>query len=186
MKVKKIEDILLYVGAGAVALAFVLLAFAPVFGNDLLSFNGFEIFGMGFVTLFSFRFSEAPVMLFFFLFLFSLICLALWAIQIARKDSTKESWIKFAISAVSMILIFSIMSGVFAASVDVNGTSQNIYAAMNKIPENGFAKFLVIFSVALSYLSLMANTLYAFVNFGMLNLVGPEYREKELPFGDKK
>ncbi len=138
MKVKKLEEIVLYVGAGCAALALLLTFLAPVFAGEGLAYSGFAVFGVGFVTLFSFNFANPVVMLLFFLFLISLICLGLWCWQLIRNKGA------------------------------------------------GFTKFLDVFSIALCYASLAACTLYAFVNFGMLNLVGPDYREMELPFGRKE
>lgn len=187
MKVKKLEDIVLYVGAGSAVLALLLTFLAPAFAGDALAYSGFAVFGMGFVTLFSFNFANPVVLLLFFLFLISLICLGLWCWQLIRNDvDDAESWIKFGAVALSLIFIFSLTAGTFAARINVNDADRVLFDTLKTIQGAGFTKFLDVFSIALCYTSLAACTIYAFVNFGMLNLVGPDYREMKLPFGRKE
>lgn len=190
MKVKKIENIVFFIGAGAALFSLLCTLFAPLFVEGSLRYNGFEVFGKGFVTLFSFNFSNPVVLLLFFLFLISLVCLGLWAWQIVKthdeEDDNLETWIKFGAVALSIIVIFALTAGTFVPTITLGETEKVLFDTLKFAKDSGFGKFLVVLSLASSYASLAACTLYAFINFGMLNLLGPDYRDMDLPVGGKK
>lgn len=170
MKVQKLQKILTYAGFAGILLAFILLNIAPLVEDGGFEFVGIQAFGLGIASLFSFNFASAPVVLLFFLFLIALIGLGSWLFVILNTKDEKEGKpnkkiITVVLAFVAIFMAFSIYSAVFAAQVPFNGAESIVYDGMNKVSGHGFGKFLTMFSVALSHVTVMCFTLLSFIDF---------------------
>lgn len=186
MKIKKFGKILFYIAFGTMILSLGVFLLAPFVAGKDFSYNGFEVFKNGFVALFSFKFSETPVVLFFFLFLFSMICLLIWLVQLMKFKAKKGSFFKFGLMVLSMLVIFSLASSMFSVKITFNDKLVTLYDGLCSLSSNVIANVLIMLSISFAYLSLMANTLYVFFHIGMINLYGKDFEELELPAGGLK
>lgn len=177
MKVKKLENSILFIGVIAALVAFILMLISFAFSKDNMMLTGLDVFGTGFITLFSFKSFEVPNVLMLVLMGVAVICLIIWAVQIGRKAPKKfENWIKLLLTAVAVILTFALFTTLFVSKISFGGKQITMYDAIRTLDGEVIFKVLAILSIGFSYVSLMFCTIYAFINFGMITVLGENYR----------
>ena len=181
MKVRKIQKVLLFLGFASVLLATVLFMLTPFMVDTGFQYSGVNAFVSGVLTLFSFKFDEAPSILFAFLFIICLLSMLGWFVVI-MKNKNRHSVVAFIFEIFGLVLVFSLLCSLFAAKVTFNDKTGILFSQISSVDDAEVGKVLTALTISLVYLSLMSLTLYAFVDMLLLTTNGAKYREQNIRF----
>ena len=98
----------------------------------------------------------------------SVLSSIVWLIMVIIHKGGAGNIVKAVIALIAMVVIFAVFGAFFAAQITFADKETLLYDALTRLNGNELPKTLAIMSVGFSYLSLMAFTLFGFMNFSKL------------------